>query len=109
MKLDRNIAGNKGRGKYAIINLRKLSDLEGRQLGAVLSALNELEELGILEWGAVGDPNEFFLIKLKDQCARAALRAYAREAAAFDPEWSDEVSELAGRSGRNHPLCKLPD
>ena len=29
MKLDRNLNGNLGRGKYAILNLRKLADFEG--------------------------------------------------------------------------------
>lgn len=53
MKLDRNINPD-GKGKYALLNLRK----------------------NTIEWG--NEPgNQFFVIKLKDRFAAPALKAYA--------------------------------
>jgi len=52
MKLDRNINPD-GKGKYALINLRK----------------------NIVEWG--GGDGQFFVIKYKDIFAAPALKAYA--------------------------------
>ena len=49
----------------------------------------------MLEWGEVGGPNEFFLIKLKDKYASQALFAYAAAARDDDAEWAGEVDELA--------------
>lgn len=86
MKLDRNINAT-GIGKYALINLRK----------------------NTVEWGSVGSDDEFFVFKLKDVYAPAALEAYAAAAEPFDPEWAAEVRELASRAGINHPHCKTPD
>jgi hypothetical protein len=87
LKLDRNVNLD-GKGKYALLNLRT----------------------DRVEWGAVGEPDEFFVIKMKDRCAEAALRSYADEAELVGMgEWAKEVRELAARSGPNHPLCKLPD
>ena len=86
MKLDRNLNAN-GKGKYALLNLRN----------------------DRIEWGFVGASDEFFVIKLKDKYAQAALIAYADAAEHDDPEWAKEVRELAQRSGKNHPLCKQPD
>lgn len=86
MKLDRNVNPN-GLGKYALLNLRTNK----------------------IEWGAVGDPDEFFVIKLKDKCAAAALESYADMAELFGMvEWSTEVRELAARASK-HPQAKLPD
>ncbi len=113
MKMDRNIEGSEGRGKYAILNLRKLhehqDENEGTSQAAVRAALSMLEAVGILEWGEIGSEHEFFLIKLKDIGAQRALEAYAGVYQGVDPEWSGEVLELAKRSGEAHPLCKRAD
>lgn len=84
MKLDRNVNSN-GRGKYAIINLRT----------------------NLVEWGDTPD-QEFFVIKLKDKYAEAALMAYANAANADDSEYAHEVRELALRA-KEHPLKRRPD
>ena len=86
MKLDRNI-NQDGKGKYALLNLRTNK----------------------IEWGNLYDEDEFFVIKLKDKYARAALTAYANAAWHDDEEWFNEIMELAKRSGRDHPNCKKPD
>ena len=114
MKLDRNI-NDDGLGKYAVINLRKLNELCGhagtfhRWTPEVEHALKVLENAGALEWGCVGNPDEFFVIKLKDRSAMHALMAYSAEAYKDDPEWAENVRQLALRSGPFHPLCKKPD
>lgn len=86
MKMDRNINPD-GRGKYALLNLRT----------------NQVQ------WGLVGEEDEFFVIKLKDKYARDALLAYARAAYADDIDWSMEVADLAERAGAQSPFCKAPD
>ena len=114
MKMDRN-ENPDGTGKYAVINLRRLDHLCGhvgtfqRWTPQVAQALKTLEEVGCLEWGRTGADDEFFLIKLKDRHAGAALTAYAQHAEMFDQVWAREVHELAARSGLMHPLCKTPD
>ena len=114
MKMDRNENAD-GCGKYAVINLRKLNHLAGhlgtfqRWSPEVQQALDTLEGVGALEWGRVGEPDEFFLIKLKDKHAQVALLEYADSAVNDDPEFAAEVAELAHRSGPSHPLCKTPD
>lgn len=118
MKLDRNIDGNEGHGKYAILNLRQLAlcedvdsynRFEGRYTAPIQAALALLEENGILDWGVVGSRSEFFLIKLKDHAAACALAAYADDYEQHDPEWAAEVRSLSQRSGPHHPLCKRAD
>lgn len=128
MKLDRNIPGNKGRGKYALINHRRLLTLEtgGGGLGrdgvtmgsigvprGVYNAIRTLENAGVWEWGATPE-DEFFVIKLKDVGARAALAAYADVydkpgGVPLDDEYAAEIREMAARSGKHHPLCKIAD
>lgn len=114
MKMDRNKNAD-GTGKYALINLRKLDQVAGhtgtfqRWSPPVQEALDVLQRTGALESGAIGAPDEFFLIKLKDKNAQAALQAYAEAARVDDPEWAAEVAALAARSGPMHPLCKSPD
>lgn len=114
MKMDRNQNAD-GLGKYAIINLRKLNETCGnpstfeRWTPGIETALKTLESVGVLEWGCVGEPDEFFLVKLKDRHAEAALKGYAESAAVTDPEWASEVQQLATRSGMNSPFCKSPD
>lgn len=89
MKLDRNLNAD-GLGKYELKNLRT---------GQVVTDCG------------VGEEHEFFVIMLKDECAQAALYAYAQgaEFRLGDQEWADEVRELARRSGPASPFCKTPD
>ncbi len=112
MKLDRNI-NDDGMGKYAILNLRKLGDFRSgtfqKLAPRITAAIDTLERAGILDWGRVGTESEFFLIKLKDRYANAALTAYAGAALGDDPEYAMEIIEMAARSGPFHPLCKKPD
>ena len=108
MKLDRNL-NQSGKDKYALINLRKItSDPRTPQdLAAAILANPEA-----VEFGAVGSPDEFWLIKLKDLYAGAALDGYANAIAvdpAGDAEYEIDVRLLANRSGKLHPLCKRPD
>lgn len=109
MKLDRNVNPS-GKGKYAIINLRKITTADPRTPQELAAAI--LAHPEAVEFGAVGSPDEFWLIKLKDVYARSALQAYAN-AIRFDPkgdaEYEAEVSMMAERSGQMHPLCKRPD
>lgn len=114
MKMDRNIPDNFGAGKYAIVNLRRLRELcPGGTFDhftpGVTEALRVLSEAGALEWGRTGEPDEFFLIKLKDRHAAHALWAYANSIQPTDPEFSDEVAALAKRAGERSPWCKEPD
>lgn len=113
MKLDRNEPENFGRGKYALIKIRELDNHRAGFLGqiprGITNALRCLKNRDILDEGLEGSPSEFFVIRLKDKYAKAALQAYADAAAADDPEWAADVSELAKRSGPSHPYCKRPD
>lgn len=105
MKLDRN-SNPSGKGKYAVISLRKISSNPSTpaELAAAILAHPEC-----VEFGAVGAPDEFWLIKLRDQYAEPALRAYAAAARADDSEYAEQVDALADRSGRYSPFCKKPD
>jgi hypothetical protein len=111
MKLDRNINAN-GRGKYALLKLRRVRELqdtlteEGKQ--RLAQAFDLLEAAGILDWGNTID-SEFMVIRLKDAAAEQGLREYANKAAEFDPEYAGEIAEMARRAGPNHPNCKQPD
>jgi hypothetical protein len=110
MKLDRNVNAD-GQGKYALINLRKgsIKKADGRERNDGIRYYSPPETA--IEWGDTF-ADEFFVIKLKDVNAHAALLAYA-EAAMRDPgsdkEFAHDVHELAMRSGAYHPLCKKPD
>lgn len=116
MKLDRNINGD-GLQKYAAINLRKLNQLapapgtSQRWAPEVEAALKTLSDVGVLEWAVRASrmTDEFFLIKLKDKHAMAALMSYSHCIRKDDLEFSEQVRELALRSGPMHPLCKNPD
>lgn len=112
MKLDRNENAN-GRGKYALLLLRKLSEYESgtfRDLPPnIASALETLDKAGIIDWGIRGSESEFFVTRLKDQNAPGSLHVYAFEADANgDPEWAAEIRELARRAERS-PWKKRPD
>jgi hypothetical protein len=101
MKLDRNTA--KGGGKYAVVRLREMP-----HEGDARAHLEALITGGFVEMGSVGDEDEFFVVKLKDRFAAAALMAYAEAAAAVDPEYAVEVLELAARAVA-HPNRRVPD
>lgn len=116
MKLDRNLSQNKGQGKYALVNLRRVASLRDSQREEdkpakqdLAQALETLEKLGVVEWGAPYSENEFFVIKLKDKFADAALRAYSAAAGVFDTEWAQEILDLSRRAGRFSKFCKTPD
>lgn len=108
MKLDRNLNPS-GKGKYALINLRKIptNPNTAQELAAAILANPEA-----VEFGTVGSSDEFWLIKLKDRYASPALMGYAMGIAfdpEGDPEYQAEVIEMGRRSGTMHPLCKRPD
>lgn len=104
MKLDRNINAD-GLGKYALLKLRNLR----RGDPAVDAALRTLDEAGVLDWGNTVD-SEFFVIRLKDKYAAAALHTYAHHAVRDgEVEYGQEIMEMAKRSGEWHPNCKKPD
>ena len=108
MKLDRN-ANADGKGKYAIINLRLIigNPQTPQELAAAILVNPES-----VEFGRVGSPDEFWVIKLKDRYAGPALERYAESVLRDkygDREYADEILELANRSGQAHPLCKRPD
>lgn len=111
MKLDRNI-NQDGRGKYAILQLRKLATYEPAETfgkSAVMDAVALLDKEGLIDWGQTGTEREFFLIRLKDKYARAALCAYADKAVHDDAEYAEEIMEMACRAGPSSPFCKRPD
>lgn len=105
MQLDRNLNPS-GKGKYALISLRKIpgDPRTPQELAAAILANPEC-----VEFSEVGGPNEFFAIKLKDENADAGLYGYAGKAIMKDPEYAGEVAEMAARSGHNSPFCKAPD
>jgi hypothetical protein len=102
MKLERN-TGDQARGKYAIVRLR---DIEPKTVAA--QSLARLTVGGHVEFGNPGDADEFFVVKLKDVYAPAALAAYAGAAMADDPEYAADILELARRAAA-HPSRKKPD
>jgi len=109
MKLDRNVNLD-GKGKYALINIRKLDSFP-LICGANVGQKFYLVPVETVEWGNTPE-TEFFVIKLKDENAGAALLAYSQAVLRSphpDPEFANEVYELAMRSGPLHPLCKKPD
>lgn len=113
MKLDRNILSNEGRGKYALLKLRDLKAYEPTDTfgtNAVMEAILTLQNEGLIEWGAPNTEGEFFVIKLRDAFAEAALVMYANTAMmAGEKEYAREVKALADRSGGKSPFAKIPD
>jgi len=110
MKLDRNIPNGHG-NKYGLIKNRRLAELkgaDGRWAPHIEQALMDLTRAGVIDLGDTPE-TEFFVIRLKDRCAGAALTSYAIMANTFDQEYAAEVHELADRSGYSHPSCKKPD
>jgi hypothetical protein len=111
MKLDRNIPSNEGRGKYALLLLRKLPASGARTSWAapIWDAIRLLEREGVIDWGNHGSESEFFVMRLKDRYAGAGLDGYANAASLDDLEYAEEVREMANRAGPYHPACKNPD
>lgn len=117
MKLDRNEERGPidGCGKYALINMRKLNEQYAghgtfEQFAPdIQRALGVLESEGLIQYGPPGHEDEFFVVKLKDRHAGAALTAYADSIEASDPEFALEVRELATRAGPANRFCKEPD
>lgn len=115
MRLDRSINGD-GKGKYALVRLR---EIEAGSEAAVL--LQRLHVLGHLDWGRVSDPDEFFVIKLRDKFAPGGIKGYADaviEASRkeIDPgkgrdlaQWAIQVIGMSQRAGDLSPYCKEPD
>ena len=72
-------------------------------------SLIEHEKNGHVEDGIPYTENEFFVIKLKDKHAKAALQAYAKSVALADEQFATDVMSLAARAGENSKWCKEPD
>ena len=116
MKLIRNAAGPL-QNKYALMDARKLAALQAgqpegidsNQRNAILNAIAVLDSAGLINWGAVGSPNEFVALMLKDIFTPDALYAYSWAVGVTDPEYANEMRDMAERSGKNHPNCKRPD
>jgi hypothetical protein len=112
MKLVRNTTED-GSGKYMLLLTRKL-DLYRPTASAfepspVLDAVKLLLDEGVVDDSVPESEGEFFVIRLRDKYARAALLAYSQAAYDDDPEYADEVTELANRAGPNSPFMKRPD
>lgn len=119
MKLDRNINANR-RGKYALLKLRRLSEIEAwdgsdgeaadRQ--AVIDAIALLERAGILDWGYAVTEGEFMVMRLKDKYAYRGMMGYHKAIMLEDDadlEYAQEILDMAKRSGPNSQWCKKPD
>lgn len=107
--MDRNVNADR-RGKYALIKLRNYPPAtRAIERGRVDMALAILQDFGMLDYGYVGTEGEFMVIRLKDAYAGEALEAYTNEAGKVDPEYADEIREMADRSGPNNQWCKTPD
>lgn len=122
MKLDRN-TNPEGKGKYALILLRK-----NPIVGTVKAEVNGKEkECLVIDPDAVdygnGPANEFFVIRTKDKFSGATLVAYADEVRKWAAraeangdnkladelnEYAGDIFELAGNAFRN-PLRRIPD
>jgi hypothetical protein len=72
MKLDRNI-NKDGRGKYALIQLRKVGPVPAKE---VQDAIQLLHDWNIIHWGNESPGDQFFVVKYKDQFALGALEGY---------------------------------
>lgn len=110
MKLDRNING--GVGKYALVKRRRIQEFEDQSKSGVAAqartAIAFLEKIGVIDSGDTPE-TEFFVVRLRDIYADRALAAYANAAYPDDPEYADEVFDLASRAGKANPHAKAPD
>lgn len=109
MKLDRNTKSRTP--KYFLVHNRRVAiagKLDKKIKQQITEALDTLRLHNVIEEGLAGKPDEFFVIKLRDKFAPAALEAYAKMASEHDAEFAEEVLALAERA-RVHPLSKFPD
>jgi len=99
MKLDRNLGI--GRGKYALIKLREDPIIGTTDEGNIVMKGSAID---------FGDSPEtdFFVIRIKDKYAAAALAAYAGAAMRDDPEYAVEILNLAKKAAE-HPTPRIPD
>lgn len=111
MRLKRNDPASDGRGKYGVVKVDRVAALSEPEKTTVQTALDFLEQTGVLTYGGIGEADEFFVVMLKDVCSPCALVAYAAAARVRcdDPEYADEVEALASRAGYMSPFCKKPD
>jgi len=77
--------------------------------GSCKYSLVEHQKDDHIEQGLPFTENEFFVIKLKDRHAKAALEAYAKSIESTDEMFAGQVYELAERAGPDSPWCKDPD
>jgi len=104
--LDR-LKNEDGIGKYIVI---KVDELNFRPRSAETLAIGILANPKAVKFGRVGEADEFFVIMLKDECARDALIAYARKACEIGlVKFGQAVQNLAERAGFLSKFCKLPD
>jgi hypothetical protein len=123
MKLDRN-ENDDGYGKYALLSLRRWNALRagsGAGDAHIERAIKVLSANGLIDWGRVGEEDEFFVVKLRDKYAAAAIRAYTdavMDDSAKEPdparskdkaEWAIQVQTMMSRAGTLSPFCKEPD
>ena len=109
MKLDRNIT-NPRRGKYALIKLRQssLGPIIGNEHHEANPARTRVDVLkSAIDFGDTAS-TDFFVIRLKDKYAAAALAAYAGAAMADDEQYALEVLNLA-RSAAHNQYKRMPD
>jgi len=110
MKLDRNINPD-GRGKYALVNLRRLHALQPGSKAICWEALDELLRLGVLSYGDESPGDQFFVMKYKDKLTPFALRAYAVGAMSQGTIEMDEFGREIMREAKlaDNAAEKLPD
>lgn len=109
MQLDRSITMP---GKYAILRLRKLNELlqaGGHDAEILVASASNLKQLGVLDDSPAHSPGEYFVLRLRDRYAQAALIAYANAAWIDDPEYARDIWALTQRAGPASPYCKAPD
>lgn len=106
MKLDRNITTPR-RGKYALIKLRQSIITPALVESALAVAGSVSVRSDAIDFGNTAE-SDFFVIRLKDKYAESALRAYAAAASFDDPEYANEIRDLADIA-KNHPNKKRPD
>lgn len=103
MKLQRNLSDD-GTGKYALIRLDKLREagLLDHFIGALESGgfifgpQDDAQDLNdFVELNRKSDPEEAVVLKLKDQFAPVALYAYADCWTHADPEFANDIAEMA--------------
>jgi hypothetical protein len=101
MKLDRNINPD-GRGKYDLVKMRRLAELEAKKDYSATTSVEALAMQGVVDYGNTA-ATDFFVIRLKDKYAAPALAAYALAAYRDDPEYAGEVLKLAKLAAESFP------